>query len=87
MTLESDVEDSWPSELLELRDKLTSNAKREMQQLRHAHAEEVHRLKEEHSKNVARMIDRHQEEVSRIRTGAASHYDRKGDAEGVVDER
>ncbi|XP_076684235.1 uncharacterized protein LOC143377145 isoform X2 [Andrena cerasifolii] len=86
LTLESDVEDSWPSELLELRDKLTSNAKREMQNLRHAHAEEVHRLKEEHSKNVARMIDRHQEEVSRIRT-AASHYDRKGDVEGVVDER
>lgn len=77
------MEDSWPSELLELRDKLTSNAKREMQQLKETHAVEVHRLKEEHSKNVARMIDRHQEELSKIRKVDAFN-DRKQDTDKIA---
>ncbi|XP_076236132.1 uncharacterized protein LOC143180351 isoform X3 [Calliopsis andreniformis] len=83
LTVESDAEDNWPSELLELRDKLTSNAKREIQLLKETHAAEVHRLKEEHSKNVARMIDRHQEELNNIRKSVAPH-DRKQDADKIM---
>ncbi|XP_031829895.1 uncharacterized protein LOC116425825 isoform X3 [Nomia melanderi] len=67
LSVDSDVDDIWSPELLELRDKLTSNAKREMQLLKDAHAAEVQRLKEEYSRNVARMIDRHQEELNKVR--------------------
>nr|XP_033337619.1 golgin subfamily A member 4-like isoform X2 [Megalopta genalis] len=69
LSVESEVDDIWSPELLELRDKLTGNAKREMQLLKDAHAAEVQRLKEEYSRNVARMIDRHQEELNKIRDG------------------
>ncbi|XP_076652760.1 uncharacterized protein LOC143359027 isoform X3 [Halictus rubicundus] len=67
LSVESDVDDIWSPELLELRDRLTGNAKREMQLLKEAHAAEVQRLKEEYSRNVARMIDRHQEELNKTR--------------------
>ncbi|XP_034190304.2 uncharacterized protein LOC117608800 isoform X2 [Osmia lignaria lignaria] len=71
LAVESDSEDNWPPELLKLRDKLTNNAKREMQQLKETHAVELQRLKEEYSRNVARMIDRHQEELNKFRLDGA----------------
>nr|XP_033185460.1 A-kinase anchor protein 9-like isoform X1 [Bombus vancouverensis nearcticus] len=85
LTVESDVEDNWPAELLELRDKLTGNAKREMQLLKETHTEEMQRLKEEHSRTVARMIDRHQEELNKIKSECVQNYGEKGDLDkGVV---
>lgn len=85
MTVESDVEDNWPAELLELRDKLTGNAKKEMQLLKETHTEEMQRLKEEHSRTVARMIDRHQEELNKIKSECVQNYGEKGDLDkGVI---
>ncbi|XP_076757518.1 uncharacterized protein LOC143427349 isoform X6 [Xylocopa sonorina] len=81
LTVESDVEDNWPAELLELRDKLTSNAKKEMRILKETHAGEVQRLKEEHSRAVARMINRHQEELHRIKSEYAQSYGGKCDSD------
>ncbi|CAL7942546.1 unnamed protein product [Xylocopa violacea] len=81
LTVESDVEDNWPAELLELRDKLTSNAKKEMRILKETHAGEVQRLKEEHSRTVARMINRHQEELHRIKSEYAQSYGGKCDSD------
>lgn len=81
MTVESDAEDNWPVELLELRDKLTGNAKKEMQLLKKSHTEEVQRLKEEHSRNVARMIDRHQEELNKIKSECVQNYGVKRDSD------
>ncbi|KOX75559.1 Pericentrin [Melipona quadrifasciata] len=81
LTVESDAEDNWPAELLELRDKLTGNAKKEMQLLKKSHTEEVQRLKEEHSRNVARMIDRHQEELNKIKSECVQNYGVKRDSD------
>ncbi|XP_043270421.1 A-kinase anchor protein 9 isoform X2 [Venturia canescens] len=66
LTVESDMEDNWPTELLELRNKFTNNAKRETEQLKLTHAAELKQLRDEHSRNVSRMVERHQEEVRRI---------------------
>ncbi|XP_076180017.1 uncharacterized protein LOC143153085 [Ptiloglossa arizonensis] len=94
LMVESDVEDNWSSELLELRDKLTNNAKHEMQLLKDEHAIEVHRLKEEHSRKVTRMIERHQVELNKFRTGGVPTYHGKQDSNkmmpvdcSIVDER
>ncbi|XP_054003067.1 pericentrin-like isoform X3 [Hylaeus anthracinus] len=84
LMVESDTEDNWSPELLELRDKLTNNAKHEMQQLKEAHAEEIHRLVEEHSRSVARMIDRHQEELNRIKSDGTPNYDEKQDSNKIL---
>ncbi|XP_043509217.1 pericentrin-like isoform X1 [Frieseomelitta varia] len=85
LTVESDAEDNWPVELLELRDKLTGNAKKEMQLLKKSHTEEVQRLKEEHSRNVARMIDRHQEELNKIKSECVQNYSVKRDSDRDTD--
>ncbi|XP_076276510.1 uncharacterized protein LOC143207205 isoform X3 [Lasioglossum baleicum] len=89
LSVESDVDDIWSPELLELRDRLTGNAKREMQLLKDAHAAEVQRLKEEYSRNVARMIDRHQDELNKIRDDSDLNKVLSQDADPVValDER
>ncbi|CAD1471579.1 unnamed protein product [Heterotrigona itama] len=84
LTVESDAEDNWPAELLELRDKLTGNAKKEIQLLKKSHTEEVQRLKEEHSRNVARMIDRHQEELNKIKSECVQNYGVKRDSNKVT---
>ncbi|XP_043259334.1 A-kinase anchor protein 9-like isoform X1 [Colletes gigas] len=84
LMVESDAEDNWSSELLELRDKLTNNAKREMQLLKETHTAELCRLKEEHSRNVARMIDRHQEELNKIRVDSGPSYDGKRDSNKIL---
>ncbi|KOC61634.1 Pericentrin [Habropoda laboriosa] len=84
LTVESDTDENWPPELLELRDKLTSNAKREMQLLKETHAAEVQRLKE----TVARMIDRHQEEMSKIKSENNQSYGGRRDSDrSILDER
>ncbi|KAG7207902.1 hypothetical protein KM043_009495 [Ampulex compressa] len=71
LNMESDGEDNWPSELLELRDKFTNNAKCEIQELKQMHATELLRVKEEHSRSTSRMIERHQEEINKLKGGNA----------------
>lgn len=85
LTIESDVEDNWPIELLELRDKLTGNAKKEMQLLKNTHIEEVQHLKEEHSRTVTKMIDCHREELNKIKSEYLQNY--CGDRSLLIDNK
>ncbi|XP_031363989.1 A-kinase anchor protein 9-like isoform X10 [Apis dorsata] len=85
LTIESDVEDNWPIELLELRDKLTGNAKKEMQLLKNTHIEEMQHLKEEHSRTVTRMIDCHREELNKIKSEYLQNY--CGDRNLLIDNK
>jgi hypothetical protein len=66
--LSVDKEDNWPAELLELRDKFTSNAKQEIQELKKMHNAELIRLKDEYDCVVARMLEQHQKEIAAIKT-------------------
>ncbi|XP_043797348.1 A-kinase anchor protein 9-like isoform X6 [Apis laboriosa] len=85
LTIESDVEDNWPIELLELRDKLTGNAKKEMQLLKNTHIEEMQHLKEEHSRTVTKMIDCHREELNKIKSEYFQNY--CGDRNLLIDNK
>ncbi|XP_012253145.2 A-kinase anchor protein 9 isoform X3 [Athalia rosae] len=67
-TDESDAQQSWPAELLELRNKFTDDSKREIQELKEQHLLELARLKEEHSRLLSRSIERHEQELNKIRT-------------------
>ncbi|XP_015171132.1 PREDICTED: golgin subfamily A member 4-like isoform X2 [Polistes dominula] len=67
LSVETDTEDNWPSELLILRDKLTNNAKQQIQELKEIHATEVLRLKEQYSSNLAQLIEKHKEEINKIK--------------------
>ncbi|XP_033220646.1 golgin subfamily A member 4-like isoform X3 [Belonocnema kinseyi] len=70
LTIDADVEENWPSELLELRNKFTNNAKREIQELRDKHELEVKRLKEDHNININvanRTIKRYEEEIKKLK--------------------
>ncbi|XP_011334702.2 GRIP and coiled-coil domain-containing protein 2 isoform X2 [Ooceraea biroi] len=74
LSVEADKEDNWPAELLELRDKFTSNAKQEIQELKKMHNAELARLKDEHDCIVARMLEQHQKEIATVQ-GNTSHMD------------
>lgn len=67
LSVEADKEDSWPTELLVLRDKFTSNAKQEIQELKKMHHAELVRLKDEHDCVVTRMLEQHQKEMATIK--------------------
>lgn len=66
--MESDKEENWPFELLELRDKFTSNAKQEIQELKKLHCAELARLKDEHNSVVARIFEQHKKEINILKT-------------------
>ncbi|KAK2581852.1 hypothetical protein KPH14_002317 [Odynerus spinipes] len=66
LVVETDDDDNWPSELLVLRDKLTNNAKQQIQELKELHAAEIFRLKEEYSHNLAQLTQNHREEINKI---------------------
>ncbi|XP_020284219.1 A-kinase anchor protein 9-like isoform X3 [Pseudomyrmex gracilis] len=66
--LESDKEENWPLELLELRDKFTSNAKQEIQELKKMHCAELARLKDEHNSVVAQIFEQHKKEINNLKT-------------------
>ncbi|CAK9818187.1 Pcnt [Anthophora quadrimaculata] len=84
LAVESDTDENWPPELLELRDKLTSNAKKEMQLLKDTHTAELQHLKE----TVARTIDRHQEEMSKVKSENDQNYDGRRDSDrNILEER
>ncbi|XP_046436296.1 nuclear mitotic apparatus protein 1-like isoform X3 [Neodiprion fabricii] len=67
---ETDAQQSWPAELLELRDKFTDGSKREIQELKEQHIAELARLKEEHTRLLNRTIERHEDELTKIRVAS-----------------
>ncbi|XP_018368606.1 PREDICTED: A-kinase anchor protein 9-like isoform X3 [Trachymyrmex cornetzi] len=91
LSVETDKEDNWPVELLELRDKFTSNAKQEMQELKKIHATELVRLKDEHSCIVTRMLEQHQKEITSLKTntitGDKQEISCVGALENIIEER
>ncbi|KAK0086003.1 hypothetical protein PV325_004077 [Microctonus aethiopoides] len=66
ITVETDSEENWPPELLELRNKFTNNAKREMEKLRSDHLLQIAQLKDDYSRNLSRTIERYQEEINKL---------------------
>lgn len=64
ITSESDSDENWPSELLELRNKFTSNTKREIQALKERHNLEVKRIKEDHNQIIHLL----QDEIKQIKS-------------------
>ncbi|XP_074102979.1 uncharacterized protein LOC141530035 isoform X3 [Cotesia typhae] len=66
VSAESYSEENWPPELLELRNKFTNNAKRDIEKLKEDHLREINQLKEEHSRNLSKTIERYQEEVNKL---------------------
>lgn len=87
--METDKEDNWPAELLELRDKFTSNAKQEIQELKKVHATELVRLKDEQSCIVTRMFEQHQKEITSLKTNTDDKQEisRVGTLENIMEER
>lgn len=63
ITVESESDENWPTELLELRNKFTSNTKREIQALKERHVQEIKRLKEESNQIINSLHD----EIKRIK--------------------
>ncbi|CAD6234489.1 GSCOCG00001950001-RA-CDS [Cotesia congregata] len=55
VSAESSSEENWPPELLELRNKFTNNAKRDIEKLKKDHLREINQLKEEHSQEVNKL--------------------------------
>ncbi|XP_029163960.1 A-kinase anchor protein 9-like isoform X2 [Nylanderia fulva] len=68
LSVEADKEDNWPIELLELRDKFTSNAKQEIQEIKEMHSTELTRLRDEHDCMLARMLEQHRKEIAILKT-------------------
>ncbi|XP_018308232.1 A-kinase anchor protein 9 isoform X3 [Mycetomoellerius zeteki] len=89
LSVETDKEDNWPAELLELRDKFTSNAKQEIQELKKVHATELVRLKDEQSCIVTRMFEQHQKEITSLKTNTDDKQEisRVGTLENIMEER
>jgi len=87
--VETDKEDNWPIELLELRDKFTSNAKQEIQELKKIHTTELSRLKDEHSCIITRMLEQHQKEITSLKTntGDKQEISRVEALENIMEER
>lgn len=69
LLVETDGDDNWPPELLVLRDKLTNNAKQQIQELKEKHAAEVFCLREEYSQNLIQLAANHKEEINKIKSG------------------
>ncbi|XP_012524431.1 A-kinase anchor protein 9 isoform X3 [Monomorium pharaonis] len=67
LSVEADKEDNWPTELLELRDKFTCNAKKEIQELKKTHGAELARLKDEYNCVIAQMLEQHQKEIAKLK--------------------
>ncbi|KAG5347491.1 PCNT protein, partial [Acromyrmex charruanus] len=88
LSVETDKEDNWPVELLELRDKFTSNAKQEIQELKKIHATELVRLKDEHSCTVTRMLEQHQKEITSLKMNTGDKQEISvGALENIMEER
>lgn len=87
LSVEGDKEDNWPTELLELRDKFTCNAKQEIQELKKVHGAELARLKDEHSSIVARMLEQHQKEIASLKTNDKQEITCVKTSEDIMEER
>ncbi|XP_044008383.1 cytadherence high molecular weight protein 2-like isoform X1 [Aphidius gifuensis] len=75
LEVESDSEENWPTELLQLRNKFTSDAKREMEKLKEIHRSEISHIKEEHLRGVSRIIERHNDEIKKLKDNNNNNND------------
>jgi len=87
LSVEADKEDNWPTELLELRDKFTCNAKQEIQELKKMHDVELARLKDEHGCIIARMLEQHQKEIVNLKTNDKQEISCIEASENIMEER
>ena len=55
LTDDSERDDNWPNELSELRNKFTSNTKKEIEILKEQHIQELKRLKDEKNKKISEL--------------------------------
>ncbi|XP_011314815.1 A-kinase anchor protein 9 isoform X3 [Fopius arisanus] len=69
LAVEGDTEDNWPPELLQLRNKFTMNARREMEKLKESHEEEMTRLKEDYSK----ALESYESQLNVLTQGRQNH--------------
>lgn len=83
----TDQEDNWPTELLELRDKFTSNIKQEILELKRTHEIELACLKDEHSIIITRMLEQHQKEIATLKTNTNDKQDISRASENITKER
>lgn len=83
LSVEADKEDNWPTELLELRDKFTCNAKKEIEEIKKMHNAELIRLRDEHACSVARMCDQYQKEIASLKTQNSSNNQEVGCVESL----
>lgn len=83
----TDQEDNWPTELLELRDKFTCNAKQEILELKKAHEIDLACLKDEHTLIVTQMLEQHQKEIANLKTNANDKQNISGASENIIKER
>lgn len=84
--MESDVEENWPVELVEIRNKFTSSAKREIESMKELHTSEITRLKQEYARNLSRAIERHQEEMNKMMKSCSSQKIYNLQSNGVNEE-
>lgn len=90
LSVEADKEDNWPTELLELRDKFTCNAKQEIQEIKKMHSAELTHLRDEHDCIVARMCEQHQREIAILKTqnpGNNQEVGYVGSSDNIMEER
>lgn len=90
--MESDKEDNWPPELLELRDKFTCNAKQEILELKKSHNAELIRIKNEHDCTVAKIFEQHQKKLNTIKinsqdTNQKQEADVISSEDSIIEER
>ncbi|XP_025266921.1 pericentrin isoform X3 [Camponotus floridanus] len=83
LSVEADKEDNWPTELLELRDKFTCNAKKEIEEIKKMHNAELIRLRDEHACSVARMCEQYQKEIANLKTQNSSNNQEVGCVESL----
>ncbi|XP_066586159.1 uncharacterized protein [Prorops nasuta] len=60
-------EEEMSSELLELRDKFTSNTRRDMEKMKELHSLEIVKIKEEAARNMVKLNENYQKELENIR--------------------
>ncbi|TGZ57607.1 Uncharacterized protein DBV15_09844 [Temnothorax longispinosus] len=89
LSVEADKETNWPAELLELRDKFTSNAKQEIEELKKIHSAELAYLKDEHSCIVTRILEQHEKEIASFKSNIVDNREVScvGVSENIMKER
>ncbi|XP_028981980.1 pericentrin isoform X2 [Diachasma alloeum] len=69
LAVEDDTEENWPPELLQLRNKFTNNARKEMEKLKESHQLEISKLKVEYAKT----LENYESEIKSLTQRRVSH--------------